>query len=204
MRVLLAILLAAAAPAAKHDAADMKAARTSVLAAADLGKGWTGKASPQAGVSLSCKGWSPSGAGIVETGAAASPSLSAATTGPFLYQATSIYATAAQANTYWARAVKPGIVACAVQNVEALAARGVKVSVISRGKLPLSSALAHTAAFRVKARANKLTLYFDVLLFGNGRTITTVSLSSFQSAPPPAFEEILARIVARKLGGPAA
>ena len=67
--------------------------------------------------------------------------------------------------------------ACAVQSVEALAAKGVKVTIVSKGKLPLTSALGHTAAYRVKARANKLTLYFDVLLFGNGRTISSTSKS---------------------------
>jgi hypothetical protein len=202
--VLLAVLLAAAGPAVHHGAADTRLARASLLTAAELGKGWTGKPGPQQGVTLACRGYGPSGAGVVETGAAASPSLSFGTTGPFLSQQTSVYATAAQASAYWRRAVRPGLLACLRENVEALRAKGVKVTILSQRKLARSTALAHTAAFRVTARANRLTLYFDVLLLGNGRTITSLALSSFQQAPPAAVEETLARLVVRKLGGPAA
>jgi len=202
--VLLAIVLAAAAPAVRHRPADVQAARASVLAAADLGKGWTGEATAQRGVALSCPGYRPSGAGVVETGAAASPALRYGRTGPFVSQQASVYASARQADAYWRRAVRPGLLACVVQNVEALRARGVKVTVLSKRRLPLAAAVGHAAAYRVKARANALVLYFDVLVLGSGRTITTVSVSSFQQAPPAAFEQAVARILVRKLGGPAA
>jgi hypothetical protein len=202
--VLLATLLAAAAPSVVHVAADMKVARASLLTAAALGKGWTGKPAPQTGVMLACRGHSPSGAGIVETGAAASQSLSFGSTGPFLSQQTSVYRSATQANAYWRRAVTPELAVCVAQNVEALRAKGVKVTILSRRRLTLPSTVAHSTAFRVTARANKLTLYFDVLLLGNGRAITSIALSSFQQAPTAAVEQGLARIAARKLGGPGA
>src|SRR4051794_25984869 len=124
MRILLAVLLVAAAPVARHNAHDMTVAKSTVLARSDLGKGWSGTASPQGGVAFACRGYSPSGAGIVETGAAASPTFSFGPTGPFLLQKTSVYRTVAQANTYWRRAVTSKLLACAVQTLQAVSARG--------------------------------------------------------------------------------
>ena len=204
MRILLAIVLATAAPAVKPTAADTKAAQKTLITAADLGKPWSGKTSAQAGVQLSCKGHQPSGAGIVETGVATSQTLSPAATGPFLLQNTSVFATAAQANAYWKRAVDAGLADCVAQTVEGLGAKGVKVTILSKGKLPLSTSLAHTAAYRVKAKANKLTLYYDVLLLGDGRTITSIAISEFQAPVAAAVEQGLANLVIKKLGGPSA
>src|SRR6266581_2576186 len=136
MRVLLAILLTAAAPAMKHTAADTAIAKASLVTAADVGKGWTGKASPQQGASFGCSGYRPSGTGIVETGAATSAALTYDTVGPFILQKTSVYATTAEANTYWQRAVKPGLIGCVVQTLESIESRGVKVTINSQGKLP--------------------------------------------------------------------
>ena len=49
MRVLLAIVFAAVAPAIKHTAADTTLAQASLVKVADFGKGWSGKASRQQG-----------------------------------------------------------------------------------------------------------------------------------------------------------
>jgi hypothetical protein len=207
VRTLLAIVLAAGAtgaPAVEHTLGGTKAARASLLAAADLGEGWTGKPSLQTGVMFACKGYRPSGAGVIETGAATSPTLSYSSVGPFISQKTSVYATPREAATYWRRAVRPGLVACAVQNVEDLRSRGLDVKIVGKAKLPFSSAVDRAAAYRVTAVANRLPLYFDVILLGRGRTITSVAISSFQQAPPPNFEQLLARVIARKLRGPSA
>lgn|SRR5262245_42867057 len=73
------------------------------------------------GLHLSCTGWSPSGKGIIETGAAGSPSFANTRVDPFVSQTTSVYGSAKQASAYWARAVQPGLVACVVQTENALA-----------------------------------------------------------------------------------
>src|SRR5919199_287780 len=71
MRVLLAIVLAAGAPAVHHTQAGMSAARASLLVLKDLGKGWTAvRAVRQESVPLTCRGHSPSAKGIVVTCAA--------------------------------------------------------------------------------------------------------------------------------------
>jgi hypothetical protein len=208
MRVLLAVLLAVSAPAVKHDAAGMVLAKASVLAAGDLGKGWSGTPSPQGGIALACRGFDPSGAGIVETGAAASPTFSFGPTGPFLLQKTSVYATLAQANAYWRRAVTAKLLACAVQTLQAVSSRGVKVTITKQAALPFTTSAAHTRAFRVAgaltSNGNTVTNYLDVIVLGNGRAITAITISSFKSPPPAQFEQIVAHQVVTKLGGPSA
>jgi len=204
MRVLLAIALAAGTPVAHHTSAGTKAAQALLLTKAELGKGWSGAPTPQQGVRLSCPGHAPSAKGIVEVGAASSPAFAASATGPFVQQNASIYASAGQANTWWRRGVTPSLVACVAQTFEALAARGVKVKVTSTGKLPFSTALPHTAAYRVVATANGNKLFFDVILLGSGRTITDVSISSFLKPVSAKDEQALAKVIVRKLGGPSA
>jgi len=208
MRVLLAILLAAGSPAVEHNAADTAKALGSVLAAKDLGKGWTGQPSPQSGVTFSCGGYRPSGAGIVETGGASSPTFSYSQTGPFLLQKASVYATNSQAERYWRRAVTPKLLTCAVKTLQAVSARGVKVTITTKSTYPLKTGVSHTLAFRVagtlESNGNKVTNYLDVIVLGSGRTITAITISSFRSPPPKAFELIVAHAVAQKIGAPTA
>ena len=205
MRVLLAIVLAAGAPAVHHTAEGTKGARSSLLSVRDLGKGWTASApTSQRGVELSCAGHEPSARGIVERGAASSPSFSASQAGPFVQQTTSVYASTAQVNAWWRRAVTPSLVACAAGTIEALRARGVKVTAATQAKLRISTALPHTASYRVVATANGKKLYFDLIVLGSGDTISAITISSFVQPVPARVETALARIVVAKLGGPAA
>ena len=205
MRVLLAILLATGSPALHHTKAGTKTAQASLLELADLGKGWSAAAvTRQQGVPLTCTGHDPSARGIVEAGAASSPAFSVAQTGPFVQQNTSVFATTGEANTWWRRAVTPSLVRCAAGTFAALRARGVKVSVVSQGTLPISTALPHSAAYRVVAKANGKKLYFDLIVLGSGRTITGLTISSFIQPVPAKYERALAVLVGRKLGAGAA
>jgi hypothetical protein len=201
VRVLLAIALAAGTPAVHHTSAGNKAAQASLLVLKDLGKGWTAAATRQQGAALTCTGHAPSAKGIVETGAASSPAFSATQSGPFVQQNTSVYASTAQASTWWKRTVTPSFVTCAEGTFEALRAKGVKVALVSRGKLSISTALQHTAGYRVVAKANGRKLYFDLIVLGSGRTLTAVTVSSFLQPVPARYEQALATLVARKLGG---
>jgi hypothetical protein len=206
MRLLLAIVFAAVTPAMKHTTADTATARGSLVKVSDFGKGWTGKASAQQGVGLDCTGFHPSGQGIVETGAASSATISYGTTGPFITQRTSVYATAAQANTYWQRAVTPGLATCVGGVLRGLSTRGIKVTMISQGTRPFSTSLAHTAAYRAVAIVgkNKLTYSIDVIVLGQGRAITALTISSIEAPPPANIEKALATIIAKRLTGPGA
>ena len=197
-------------PGGEAHAAGNTAAKASLLTLANLGKGWTESTPGTAGLVLSCPGWAPSGKGIVETGIAQTGSLSAGSVGPFLSQSTSVYASSKEAAAYWARAVKPGLLKCVAQTVEAIGAQGLKVAITHEGSLPLGKVADLTAGYRVVAtltsatRSYKRTLYFDVLLVGHGATLSEITLSSFVSAVPSKVETALATVVARKLGVQAA
>jgi hypothetical protein len=200
---------AAAAPSAQHTAVGTTAAKGSLITLSDLGKGWTAGATGTPGLHLACTGWSPSGKGIVETGAAGSPSYSATQTGPFLSQTTSVYGSTKQASTYWARAVQPGLVACVVQTVAALEAQGIHVKVLSKGALPVTKESSLTAGYRVVASLTSpgktpRKLYFDVVLVGRGNTLSELSMTSFVAPVPAKVEAALAKLVASRIGGPTA
>ena len=200
---------AGAAPSAQHTATGTTAAKASLLTLSDLGKGWQAGTTGTPGLHLSCKGWTPSGSGIVETGAAGSPSFAATQVGPFLSQTTSVYASPKQASTYWDRAVQPGLVACVVQTVAALEARGIHVDVVSKGALPVTKASNLTAGYRVVATLTSpgktpRKLYFDVVLVGRGNTLSELSMTSFVAPVPAKVEAALARVVASRIGRPTA
>jgi hypothetical protein len=200
---------AAAAPPARHTAGGTAAAKASLLGLSDLGKAWTAGARGTPGIHLACKGWAPSGNGIVETGAAGSPAFASTQVGPFVSQTTSVYASPKQASSYWARAVRPGLVACVVQTVDAIEAQGIQVKVLSKGALPVSKVSSLTAGYRVVANLTApgktpRKLYFDVVLVGRGNTLSELSMTSFVAPVPAKVENALAKLVASRIGGPTA
>jgi hypothetical protein len=213
-RLLQAIVLAgvftgaalAAAPAAKHTAAGTSGAKASLITLKDLGTGWQAGQTGTPGLKLSCKGWTPSGAGIVETGAAGTPGFAGGQLGPFLSQTTSVYESPQEAAAYWKRAVQPGLITCVTQTVQTIARSGVKVKITKQGSLAMPKTAAQlVAGYRVVAnltskKAGTHPLYFDVLLLGKGKTLTEITLSSFVSPIPAKVEIALATLVAHRLG----
>jgi hypothetical protein len=200
VRFLLAALLVAAGPVVHLTKADTRVAQTSLVKLADFGTGWSGKASTtQSGVALQCPGDIPSGKGIRVTGAADSQNFSLAKTGPFASQATSVYANTGEAKTYWQRAVTKALLGCVVKNVETLASQGVKVSITSQKLSAFKSPAQRSAVYRIVAKANALKLYFDVIVLGSGRSISTIIVSRFQAPLPASFEKGLAEIVSARM-----
>lgn len=200
---------AAAAPSPRHTAAATAAAKASLLKLSDLGKGWQAGATGTPGLHLSCKGYSPSGTGIVEAGAAGSPGFASSQVGPWVSQTTSVYGSTKQASTYWARAVKPGLVGCVIQTVRAVEAQGIKVKVLSQGNLPFGKVAPLTAAYRVVANLTSpgktpRKLYFDVVLVGKGNTLSELTLTSFVGPVPDKVESALATLVASRMALPTA
>jgi hypothetical protein len=198
---------AAAGPAAKHTNAGTFGAKASLLTLKDLGSGWQAGQTGTPGLNLSCKGWAPSGAGIVETGAAGTPAFAGGQLGPFLSQTTSVYESTQEAATYWKRAVQAGLITCVTQTVQAIARSGVKVKIVKQGNLAVPKTAAQlVAGYRVVAnltskKAGTHPLYFDVVLLGKGKTLTEISLSSFTSPIPAKVESALATLVSHRLGG---
>lgn len=218
MRALLAFLAAAAlaspaaaaGPAVKRTAAGNTYAEASLLTPASLGgKGWTAAKPVSGGLQLSCPGWEPSGKGIVEIGGAVLPSLSQ--TGVIIGQMTSVYASAAQAHTLWQRAVRPGLLTCVRETLEAVSAvpnEKITVKLLSQGPLALKAVGPYTAAYRVVAdltsKTQKVKIYFDVILVGRNATLSEITVSSFVNPVPAEVEYAFAAIVYKQMGLPVA
>jgi hypothetical protein len=218
MRVLPAVLAAAvlaasaaaAGPAVRLTAAGNTAARDSLLTAASVGgKGWKASAPVSGGLDLSCPGWNPSGKGVVETGGAALPSLSSG--GVIIGQMSSVYASAAQANTLWKRAVQPGLLTCVRQTLEAVSlvpTEKISVKILAQGPLSLTKVGPDTAGYRVVAEListhQKVKTYFDVILLGRQATLSEITISSFVDPVPAKVEYAFAKIVYDQIGLPVA
>jgi hypothetical protein len=208
---LLAAGAAAAGPTVRDTPAGAAAARISLLSTTDLGKGWTtvGKAGTS-GLQVDCPGWEPSEKGIVQTGSASSPDFTGGTSGPFIVQLTSVYASAAEASALWSRAVKPGLIRCIAQTLDSITAKGIKVKILSQGPLAVQKVGAMSAAYRVVAdltstkTGRRLKTYFDVLLVGHGKTLSEITLSTFGGAVPSKVEYALAFVVYRRISLPIA
>jgi hypothetical protein len=196
---------AAAGPAVQHTTAGTAAANASLLTKTDLGNHWTDTATKGAGIEVACTGHVPSGKGIVETGAAASPSFSGGSTGPFIVQETSVYKTSGQASTYWKRAVNAGVVACMRQALQTITAKGIKLNIDSQGPLQVQQVSPQTAGYRVVAtlssKTNKgLKAYMDWIFVGKGNELTEIEISDFTQAVPAKYEYALALIAYNRMG----
>lgn len=205
----LALAAAAAAAAAappngveqKHTAKDMAAARSVLLARADLGQGWSGGNSKVG--SLTCPSFQPSLKGVVETGAAASPDFRAATGGPFVSQSAWIYRTAAQASTLWRRVVGSGLEQCLADSVTSGSTKDVTFTVEQRLRLALPTLRARAAGYRVVSSAattsQTIAVVYDLIVLGRGRAVTEISFAGFSAPVPRELELRLARRTAARL-----
>ena len=196
---------AAALPAKKHTTAGTTAAKSSLLTLKDLGKGWTAAKTASTGLQLACPGYQPSGKGILEIGSASSPNFNGGSSGPFLIQLTSVFASSKQATTLWNRAVRPGLITCVTQTLETITTKGIKVAITSQGALPIANVADKTTAYRVAAtlrsKTQKLKTYLDVVLVKSGATIYGITFSSLVRPIPANFEHGVALIIARHLNG---
>jgi hypothetical protein len=198
---------AAAGPAAKHTDVGTSTAEKSLLTLKDLGSGWQAGAAGRPGIHLSCQGWEPSAKGVVEIGAAATPSFAGGQVGPYVSQTTSVFASARQAATFWRRAVQPRLVTCVVHDLQTLTRKGVKVTIAQKGPLPVAREAPLVAGYRVVATLRSAKgatgpVYFDVLLLGKGSTLTEITLINPASAVPAKVEAALAKLVTARLPGP--
>jgi len=205
--------VAASAPREAHTAAGTKLAQASLLQLSDLGRGWTAAkptAASSTGLNFSCTGFTPKQSDLVEIGTATSANFRGGAIGPFLAQKTSVYATAKAARTLWRRGVKPQLSACVGLSLRALESKGVHVTITSRTTIRIGAIADRSATYRILATLTtpkqRLKTFFDVILLASGRTITELTISQFQKAPPLKSEQALAKIVARRIGagGPAA
>ena len=204
MRALLAAAaLVAATPGIHHTAAGMAAAKHALVQRADLGAGWSVGVTPKKTGSLACKA-PTSLKGIVETGAAISPTYRAGATGPFISASAFAYNSAASAAQYFVRVAKPQALPCLVRTLEAeQPSTGVTFTIVKRQTLRPPSVPANAAAYRVVGResvsAQKVTVYTDIVLLQRGSAIVELTIASFSSPLPATTENRTVRAAAARL-----
>ena len=141
--------IAAASIVEHHTAAGTALAREALLVRGDLGGGWSASAAPRSVPPLTCPAFSPSLDGV-ERGAAASPTFSEGRAGPFVSQASYVYATASQAAVVWRRVVTPELVRCVAASLRGGGNSGVTFAVRSERLLTVPAVRgASTPAYRV-------------------------------------------------------
>src|SRR4029078_5146489 len=115
----------------------------------------------------------------------------------------------ASAARLWRRAVKPKLIDCVAQSLEALRGRGVSVAITSQDRLRLGSIGDGVVGYRVVATLSgrsRLKTFYDVIVVRGGSSITQLTISQFQKAVPLKSEIALAKTAARRMGagGPVA
>jgi hypothetical protein len=190
-------------PKTTHTSAGMAAARRMLLPASALPRTWTAAAAGKSTPRLTCPGFAPSAAGIVEIGAAGSPAFRAETGGPFVSEGVYVYAKPAQALTYFGRVAGKGIRSCLTQSLAQGSTNDVHFTIGHTSTIPLPALGTRRAGYRVavtvSAPAQSLTAYVDLLLVANGNAIAALSLSSYSEPFPARLELAVARAAARRL-----
>jgi hypothetical protein len=196
---------AATTPKVAHTAEGTKLAQASLLRIGDFGSGWTSAAPTGAsrGLSFACSGFTPKQNDVTEIGTASSPSFRAGVVGPFIVQRTSVFESAKAAEKLWRRAVKPKLVDCAVQSLQALSSQGVTVAITHTSRIAIPALGDGVAGYRVVATLTgktRLKTFYDVIVVRGGRTITQLTISQFQKPVALKVETALAKVAARRLG----
>jgi hypothetical protein len=182
--------------------AGMAVARQELLKRSDLGRGWTSMPAPKKVPPLTCPAFSPGLSGVVQIGAAISPTFQATLSGPFASQTAYAYASAAEERTVWREVARPHLLTCIAASL-VRSGGGAHFSVKSKRLLPLPALTVHAVGYRVAGTASvpnqTVNVWLDVLLLGSGTTVTEVSVSSFLEPPARGFELRLARVVAGRM-----
>ncbi len=209
--VLLAALAAGAAlagdPRQQHTAADMARAKAIGFARSDFPAGWTAKViKPGEGASTTCKSFDPDESDLVVTGKVDSPAFTAPDGYSQVFSAVGIFLTATQASASWNRLVRPAWLTCFSELITKSAPPGSMITVLSKGKLAFPKVAPRMAAYRLvigvapEGAAASVKLYLDRVMLGAGRANVSTIMFSLGKPYPTAFEQKLARAIARRLG----
>ncbi len=198
-----AALAAAGDPQQKHTSAGTLQATSALVRVGDLGAGW--KSSRSNGGQLECDAvLQPNESDLIEAGKAVGPLFTSGMEA--VTQNVHVFATEAQANIAWKRALTNKLVLCMEQQVENLSSMGSPVSVTEWHRLALPRSDARVTEFRVvaKAKTAKTTwskVYFDQILLGRAKTMTRIVFSSLRAPVSKTLEQKLASVVANRMAG---
>ena len=183
--------------------ADTALARSALLKRSDVARGWSSVPAPTHVPPLTCSQYSPSPAGTVLTGDAASPTFSAGSSGPDISSDTYVYKTAAQAGTVWRRVVTAKLVRCVAAGLVDGSGHGIKFTVNREHPLSLPPIAAQRRGYRVAgtetATDQQVGVYLDQLMLERGRMITAITFGTYVVAPSSALELRLARKLAARM-----
>lgn len=201
------LVVPAGALTRRHTASGTALAASALLRRSDFGRGWRVTAPPlRSAPALTCPRFHPPTTGVVEVGAAASPTFSGGSSGPFVSQDAYAYATDAEEGAFWRQVARPALMRCVEASLVHGSAGGVHFKVTGARQLPLPPLGARASGYRVRGTANatnqSVDVYVDLILLGRGRTVTALSLSSFEQPVGRRFELSLARTVAGRMSAP--
>lgn len=192
------------APAAGAAApAPSKLASASLIRARDLRSGWyESAAAPHKAPTLACPG--SGGSHVVrELARAASPTFAQSQQGPFAFETSALFGSAASASRWWRQVVHPGLRRCFENVLDASSSGGVKLRATAARVLPLPGGPPRLERYRISGQATSsgqsAPVVFDVLLVRRGGYVAELQLSNFESPPDDALERQLARAVVHRL-----
>ena len=202
MRGLFAALAVVVATGVHHTHAGTLEAHRALVRHADLGAGWITGATPKKVGSLACAPVTIKG--VVEIGAAVSPTYRQSGTGPFLSESAFTYNSTAAAASFFQRVATRGALSCLAQSIlQGDGKSGVTFTVTQKQALPTPHVSARAAAYRVAGSASvaaqKVKVYVDVILLQRGNAISELSVSTFAVPMTPAEELAIARAAAARL-----
>jgi hypothetical protein len=188
----------------RFNAADQAAARAAVLRRSDLGSGadWRGGAKkPDLTKTDPCPNYNPKQSDLVLTGIAETQF----TQGILSFDSeVQVLETPRMVQLDWRRSVlAPGVLPCLRSTTTKALPAG--ATVVSIKRLPFPHVARYTAAFRlitdVHAPSGTVRLFVDLVLFGSGRTESSLTTSAPYSArvPVKAAEIRLAKILAARV-----
>src|SRR4051794_40041057 len=194
---------AGAGPRERHTAADMRLASSVLLQRADLTNAWSTDSRRPTADPLTCSPrLTPEESDLVERGRAFGPLFTrGAKQG--IAQSAHVYASAAQADSAWARRTMKKLVLCAQRRLEDTSTMMSWISVVAWHPLELPLLVRHVVGYRVIGDASngkqKAKVYLDLLQLGRDRTLTTVVLTSYDSPVPTSTEDALVRKISERL-----
>lgn len=191
-----------AAAGASSGGAEKALARAALLRSHDL-RGWHSTAAAKKVPSLTCGSFTPNLTGIKPLGAAASPTFSQSSDGPFVSQTVDVFGSPAREQRFWHRVVTRRLEACVAGSLKAGSTTGVTFKVNHRSYLSLPKIGSGASGYRVRGTAESTygsqTVYLDMIVVGSGSGLSAISFSNFFTPVTRSVELRLARLVAGRL-----
>lgn len=204
MRAFLAVLVLAAT-GVHHTAAGMATAQRALLSHTDLGSRWLAGTTPKKAGSLSCTGGTSQVRGVVEIGAAVTPTYRLSASGPFVSESSFVYNSAAAAGRYFRQAAQPNLSSCLVQMLtggntnQAVAFIPGTPEPLPTPRLP-AAVVAYRIDGQAVATAQKVLVYVDVVVAQRGAAIVEIAYSSFSQPLRAVEEQRIERAAVARLG----